>query len=367
MKIFSDKNYLPGGKGHVVLLYPFWGEYPDDPRHPASGQFSRYLEVGKSLFKMTSLEDADFAVLPFDWTHTIHNKKIRDIAIQFAKKVQKAGKKTIIFFSNDSEKEVPIENAIIFRTSFYRSSRKTNEYAMPSWSEDFIKYTGGLPRIQIKKIKPLIGFCGSADAHEEMSLKYKLKAILLRTIQLSFDYKKLSNPGTIIRANALSVLSNSPLVETNFIIKNTFFGGACKPLRSVDFVLMHKARLEYVRNMVESDYTLCCRGNGNFSYRLYETLNCGRIPLFIDTDCVLPYDFLIDYSHYFVWVDLKEVSQIAEKVNEFHKGISVAEFVTRQQSCRKLWEDYLSPEGFFTNFHKHFDMVGKGSALEKTR
>jgi len=49
------------------------------------------------------------------------------------------------------------------------------------------------------------------------------------------------------------------------------------------------------------------------SYRLYEALCCGRIPVFIDTDCVLPYDFMIDWKKYFVWVDQSELPLIAEK------------------------------------------------------
>lgn len=357
LKIFSDKNYLPEGIGHVVMLYPFWGKNPEDSRDPNTGRFDHYLNVGHSFFEMTSLEDADFAVLPFDWSYVIHNKNNRDLAIQFAKIVQKAGKKIVIFFWNDSDDEVPIENAAIFRTSFYRSSRKNNEYAMPCWSEDFVKYIGGSTQIQIKKTKPFIGFCGSADAKEEMSLKWKIKEILLRTRQLSFDYTELSNPGTILRADALNKLLSNPEVETNFIIKKTFFGGSCPPNKEVNYALMQKSRSEYVKNMVESDYTFCCRGKGNFSYRLYETLSCGRIPVFVDTDCVLPYDFLIDYSKYFVWINQKDIDQIAEKVIEFHKTLSAEEFIALQQSCRKLWEDYLSPEGFFANFHKHFEGV----------
>jgi len=76
---------------------------------------------------------------------------------------------------------------------------------------------------------------------------------------------------------------------------------------------MKQMRLEFLQNMIGSDYVFCCRGAGNFSYRLYEALCCGRIPVFIDTDCVLPYDFMIDWKKYFVWVDQSELPLIAEK------------------------------------------------------
>ena len=100
---------------------------------------------------------------------------------------------------------------------------------------------------------------------------------------------------------------------------------------------MQKARQEYVQNMIESDYILCARGAGNFSYRLYETLSCGRIPVFIDTDCVLPYNFAIEWKKYCVWVNEGELSHIAEKVAEFHSRLSPQEFLDLQSACRRLW------------------------------
>jgi hypothetical protein len=107
--------------------------------------------------------------------------------------------------------------------------------------------------------------------------------------------------------------------------------------------------------MLESDYVLCARGNGNFSYRLYETLCMGRIPVFIDTDCVLPLDFDIDWRDYCVWVDEAEIEQIGDQVLEFHESLDESEFEERQRACRRLWETHISPQGFFANFHLHFE------------
>jgi hypothetical protein len=109
-----------------------------------------------------------------------------------------------------------------------------------------------------------------------------------------------------------------------------------------------------VRSIVDSDYVLCARGIGNWSYRLYETLSLGRIPVFIDTDCVLPYDFAINWRDYCVWITRSEVSTIGERVAEFHESLSENDFVERQHACRKLWEDYVSPQGFFSNLYRHF-------------
>jgi hypothetical protein len=137
-------------------------------------------------------------------------------------------------------------------------------------------------------------------------------------------------------------------------VRRNFLGGAINA-GNVDARAMQKVRREYVENMVESDYILCARGAGNFSYRLYETLSCGRIPVFIDTDCVLPYEFAIDWRDYVVWVDERDVDNVAERVVEFHERLSEQEFRELQQECRRLWETHIAPQGFFANFHRHFD------------
>jgi hypothetical protein len=35
---------------------------------------------------------------------------------------------------------------------------------------------------------------------------------------------------------------------------------------------------------------------------------------------------------------------------------SPPEFVDLQHECRRLWQEWLSPEGFFANFYRHFQI-----------
>jgi hypothetical protein len=151
------------------------------------------------------------------------------------------------------------------------------------------------------------------------------------------------------RTAALVAVDRDRRLEPNFILRSTFWAAALGDSSS-----LMKARREYVGNMLESDYVICVRGNGNFSYRLYETLSMGRIPVFVDTDCVLPLDFDINWSNYCVWVDEDDVNQIGDRVLEFHESLSDAEFEERQRAARRLWETRICPEGFFASFHRHF-------------
>jgi Exostosin family len=354
LKIFSDRKYLPNGIAHIVMLYPFWGKDPEDSQAPDSGRFDQYAAAGQSLFEMTSLDEADIAVLPMPWEFAAENEEVMEQAILFVDHVRQAGKLVVIFFCSDSDEEVAIENSLVFRTSFYRSRRKANEFAMPAWSEDFVeKYLDGRFPVRLEHKKPVVGFCGFAPV--KAPFKKKVKDIVRRGANLmGLRKESISHPGLVIRAKALEALSRSPLVETNFLIREHFLGGTLLPDRREDIDLKHKVRHEYVQNIVDSDYILCARGAGNFSYRLFETLCCGRIPVFVDTDCVLPYDFDVEWRRYCVWVGESELPRIAEKVAEFHAKLSSHDLRDLQHECRNLWEQWLSPTGFFMNFYRHF-------------
>lgn len=154
-----------------------------------------------------------------------------------------------------------------------------------------------------------------------------------------------------MRYNVLQSLNQSGLVQTNFILRKGWYGGKetredCEPDEMVK-----KARLEYVNNLVNCDYVVTVRGAGNYSFRFYEALACGRIPLFVDTDCVLPFETEINWKEYCVWLDYKDVRYAGEAVADFHSGLSNKRFVELQHECRRAYEEWVSPEGFFSKLH----------------
>jgi hypothetical protein len=90
---------------------------------------------------------------------------------------------------------------------------------------------------------------------------------------------------------------------------------------------------------------LCVRGGGNFSLRLYETLLMGRIPIFINTDCLLPPDDSINWKQHVVWVEWEDRRKVPEVVSSIHAGISEDTFVGMQRANRELWKTKLSVAG----------------------
>jgi hypothetical protein len=365
IRIFSDRSCLPPGLPHVAILEPFWGPSGRDPDTQLS--FKTYRETGEDMFELTSLDAADQAVLPFDWTYTTWERatfvgSARDLAANFAARAAAAGKPIVIFRENDDLDPIPFDDVILFSTALARSSRSPQEFALPGWTEDLLsKYHGGRMELRAKRARPTVGFCGFAAPLRMPLSRAKIKEatrwMLNRTGMIRFTSVV---PGPYVRVQALRTLEKNGLVDTDFLIRGYRSrpkGGRWKnAISNVD--VERESQLEFLNNILQSDYVLCTRGHGNFSYRLYETLSCGRIPLFIDTDCVLPFDFDIDWRKFCIWVDEADLSSIAERVLDFHHSLSPDEFIELQIACRRLWEEWLSPEGFFRNFYRHVDRLG---------
>jgi hypothetical protein len=93
----------------------------------------------------------------------------------------------------------------------------------------------------------------------------------------------------------------------------TFFGGLTHPVRSRLHSLMVRDRREgwesntvminndqYRINLSQSIFGLCPRGAGLSSYRFFECLHVGTIPVLIADDVVLPYEEEVNYSEFIV-------------------------------------------------------------------
>jgi Exostosin family len=338
MKIYSDRRFIPPGATHTAILAPFWGPMEEAPEWEAGLRFERYSAAGEQYHQVTDTpEEADLVVLPTVWNHYQRWKR-EDLALQFAAEMAPYGKRLVVFADCDRYEELPFPGATVFRTSLYRSTRKPDEYAQPAWSADLIRcLRNGALEPREKSGKPVVGFCGIA--------------------------------APAVRSDAMRVLHASGRVTTDFILRKWFFGGSIwweSPGGIItphwDHALGAQVRQEFLENTLRSDYVLCARGGGNFSHRFYETLICGRIPIFIDTDCVLPYHDSIDWKRFTVWCDESELESLPDRVADFHERLSPEEFLELQKACRRLWEERLSAHGFFEHFDEHFGSRGAATS-----
>lgn len=331
-----DNDYLP-------FFYPFWGKKTNDD----SVIFDTYITCANESFSLTSIDNADIGIFPFDLTHTINNKEKADDCRAFLEKCKNYDLPAVTFFHNDYEGKIGFSGSFVFRTSLSGIKKLQNEHSMPAWTDDFLmKFFHGNHSPRNKNDVPVVGFMGLVVGSKWPKIQKKIfdtRCTITGTPEAKSQY-------SIIRALALKHLMKSQGIIKNIHMRKTFWGGL---QNKVEKSLQQR---EFVQNIVNSDYTLCARGAGNFSYRLYETLCCGRIPIFINTDCVLPFNDIINWKDLCIWVEEEEIPDIADIIIGFHQSISNSRFIDMQKKCREVWENYLSPLGFYTHMSHYFTL-----------
>jgi hypothetical protein len=230
----------------------------------------------------------------------------------------------------------------VFASSIYRS-HNPQEIAIPATTEDLSDKIPFVPRV--KGEKPLVSFCGYAELNSwGARAKY-----LLTNAGLDLAAWVTQNPttpaykrGIYFRRKAMQVLASDPRIDTAFIIRNAFSGKSGKEAPDSE-----RARQKYLDNVVNSDFVLCPKGDGNYSSRFYRALNMGRIPILIDTDMALPFEKILDYSKFILRVPHTDIDKLGSIVAGFYASLSNEEFQAMQTRARDAFRDYLRYDAFF--------------------
>ena len=197
---------------------------------------------------------------------------------------------------------------LIFRTSLYKSRKPINYFSIPAFCNDLKNETKYFFRE--KNLIPTIGFCGA----------------------ITHQYRK----------EIINYINNINNLKKNFIIRNDFWGGN---------IWGSNVRNEYINNTLNSDFVICVRGAGNFSYRFYETLCLGRIPIVLDTDLDLPFNDFIDYDNKILIIKINEINTIEHKILTFWDNI--IDYKKLQLDLINFWSETLSPIGFIKTLNTH--------------
>jgi hypothetical protein len=350
LNIFCDRRFLPDGVKHALPLISFWGDY-----HDHDG-YKRFASWARDNWRLTTREDAQIAVLPFDGREVVgprHNASMIDMARRFVDLAADAGLRTLIVLNHDTVHPIPISGpVVVLRTSLDRQTRAAWEFALPAWHENIVDthLSGRLPLREYRS-KAVVSFCGIA-ARTDPPLKRRVKLAAMWAMKNFGHYSPL-NDGIYLRQLAMSQLKASQHVGTSFIVRDAYFGGS-----TLDPAVKPRVRAEYIRNILESDYVLCVRGWGNFSFRFFEAMSLGRTPVLIDTNCVLPIDFVHNYRSLCVIVPEDKVHELDQRVSEFHARFDDRTYRQHQESVRSFWLKWLSAEGFFRHLPAHWKALG---------
>ena len=303
ISIYAERKLLEWSS-EMVILAGLFKELPEELPHNYNfrGEARMFgaCQLAKDYFKYTENPDrADIFILPYKFKGT------NDSYFEFLADLAERNNKFLYAFYNDDDEsyyDIP-KNVRLYRTSMNERSRQDKEIPMPAFTADFFDNNYIIPE------KPEIGYCG-----------HTLHG----------------------RAKILNKISNSG-VHTNFIVRDGFWAPEL-PNKS-------EAKRQFVKNLEENLFTVCYRGAGNFSYRLYETLMMGRIPLLINTSTVLPENI----KNQMVYLNVDEDDrELEKKVFEYcHKLVKEDPInsLKAQWTNRKVWLNYSSPKGFINNFY----------------
>lgn len=329
--VLPDVPYIP-------LLYPNLGVQQRDSILFLNNAFT---EMRTPFVKITDrIEDADCLLFAHNWPSISKN---RSFIKEQAALAAAHGKPMIVFWHGDGDAPVALRGAMVFRTSIYRYDRHTHETAMPAYAEDLL----GSSELQLREkhaVPPVIGFCGwSRYKNVKNFIGTQLQNVVIGLgAKFASSNVLARKKGLTYRRQAIRVLRSSSVVRCDFILRSSYSGHSKTIRMNADV-----ARNEYKENLLGSDLALCVKGDGNYSYRFYEALSLGRIPLLIDTQCVLPLSDRIDYDSFILRVDYRDIEHLPAIVSDWWSRITPEEFLAMQRKAREAYVNHLSVEAFF--------------------
>lgn len=286
----------------LIILFGLLEELPQEEPHCYNqnniSRYSNIIDFCKSHFNyIKSPNNCDIIVLPYKFISTddFYFKFLNNISI-------KLNKPLLCFYNDDNPTTFNISsNVKFYRTSLFDYSKLFNEFSLPTISPDFFQnYYLNTPELTI-------GYCGHLESGRH---KY-------------IDFLHKSS------------------IKTDFIIRNGFWAPGLDK---------KKAQIEYYNNIHNNLFTFCYKGGGNFSYRFYETLMMGRIPLLINTHCVFPLSdkFNIESIALVINEDKLDFNNLITIIQNYYNN-NLHNLLNIQQNNRYIWETYLSPQGFLNN------------------
>ena len=346
IRVFTEKNHASEKYWQDHLIHPiraYWGDGT-----PEWDKWEKDFEFYKKYFVISDEpQNSDVAFLPFNLNYYSNNNKI-DILNNFVSKMQQVDKKVFVWVEGDYDVIFEHPNCIFIKYGGSKLKSISNEIIQPGdLKNDLLKkYYDGRVQIRKKNDKPSVGFVGFAD-FTIIQLVLLIIKNCLKKFQYSFQ-NTLFESGPIIphlvhRKATLNKINNEQKIMSNFILRKSFAEG----VRNND----RNARITFIDNIINNDYTFCMRGEGNYSLRFYETLCLGRIPIFINTDCILPFHDEINWKENCIWINEPDIKNIGKKILKFHASLTEPQFIKMQHNNRKLWETYFSKPGFCHQLH----------------
>ena len=297
--------------------------------------------VGEAIRGMCEIDDRnpDLALLPANLRH------YRGYERALARATINTRGLPTLAFDLAAENPKPRWVTYLVRFSWYKTSPETGGIICPPILKGGRKLE--LPGNENpweplpKGPKPAVSFCGRTGSEPAKSLWRLLPRRLTRAMASHPLLGRTRGPrgicGAPLRKDALRMLAADPRITLDAIDRGPELN---RPQNT------GKTREQFAANLRGSPYSLCVRGSDNYSYRFYETLLAGRIPVLVDTGCILPLEDSIDWDRLIVRVPAADLDRLPQTIVDRHEALSEKDFRMLQEDILTA-ASRLNPENFF--------------------
>ncbi|HSC54390.1 MAG TPA: exostosin family protein [Phnomibacter sp.] len=261
-------------------------------------------------------------------------REFKSIAEQLNSMSVKTGKPMVVIHYRDPSHDFGFENALVFRTSYNATNAGSKTFGLPAFVEGFPQNDNWV--VRPKKSKPSVSFRGqSAPLMLPFKSELRIRAgKILTHFGLPGTIRQYYNNGYMLRRSAIrSLLKLEKLIDLDIALNQT------------NNALGYKE--QYLKSFTENDYFIAVSGHGNYSFRLFEIMREGRIPVFVNTDCLLPCQDCIDWKKLLLWIEPEDVNRVAQIVLDTHNSLHPDDYCSWQYQIRDHYQKYLTTEGFY--------------------
>jgi hypothetical protein len=290
-----------------------------------------YLNTFKRAFSEANIE-AEILTLPFFMPQDLTPDKLKHIKQEIRRR--KDSGQFVIFFPGTQEIFLK-DPDWSFVCSHYKSWCGEKTEVIPHlWS---IKRSSPITPLKWTD-KPAfrIGFMGTAYSDSRVAKVASKLPLSVKKWLLGGRYLKYG--GALARLNQLGLpmkhINTFPRSETLEMLNNKNDVVEKDSIEIIDtkgFTGSEQDKDRYIRHLEAMTYVICPRGIENYSIRVYEALNYGRIPVIIDTEMVLPTE--IDWDQVAIRIPYDRLNDVYDVILNDYCSRSADEFLARQRAA----------------------------------
>jgi len=268
-------------------------------------------------------------------------ERLRDLRIRLR---SASLKHFVIFFADTTELFLPEPDYTLAFSAYRNWHDPASVRVIPHlWTP--VKGSELIEQLKWKVRPPLrVGFMGSAHSTSRLAQLVRVSPKFFKEWCLQGSFLRHSNLRAAMNdfGVALHHINSFARLETFDAVRDNYprFPDFDIDIVETGFAGSEEQKRAYTDHLQRNTYILCPRGSENYSFRVYEALSYGRVPVIIDTNVVLPPE--IDWERLSVRVPYGSLDKILDYIHEDYHAHSDEQFAARQREALSTMENLKS-------------------------